>query len=203
MESEFNFNSAKIKTKPIALVAQGENLAYQGNFDTAVEKFKKAQQLNNNIDLNPETKQLDNNPEATAAIALVAQGKKLIYKGKVKEAVASYNKALRINPKLEIPRWDFESLCWNGSLYNHTQDVMFACEKAVALAPKNGGILDIRGLARALTGDYKGAIEDFEVFVKWTNNSKLKSQRQSWINDLRNGKNPFTPEFMEELRKGQ
>ena len=78
---------------------------------------------------------------------------------------------------------------------------MFACKKAVALAPKNGGNIDSRGVARALIGDYKGAIEDFEVFIKWTNNPKEKSQRQIWIKDLQNGKNPFTPEVLEKLRK--
>ena len=78
---------------------------------------------------------------------------------------------------------------------------MFACEKAVALEPKNGGIIDSRGLARAVTGDTQGAIEDFEVFVKQTSDSKGKSQVQSWIKDLQKGKNPFASEYLEELRK--
>jgi Flp pilus assembly protein TadD len=38
---------------------------------------------------------------------------------------------------------------------------MSACEKAVALAPKNGEFRDSRGIARALTGNKQGAIEDF------------------------------------------
>ena len=72
-------------------------------------------------------------------------------------------------------------------------------KKAVALAPKNGNIRDSRGIARALTGNTKGAIEDFQAFIAWTHYEELKSQRQSWIDALRGGKNPFTPEEMEKL----
>ena len=38
---------------------------------------------------------------------------------------------------------------------------MFALKKAVKLKPNNSNIQFNRGLARALTGDYQGAIEDF------------------------------------------
>jgi regulator of sirC expression with transglutaminase-like and TPR domain len=38
---------------------------------------------------------------------------------------------------------------------------MDACERAVALAPDDGQIRDSRGLARAMTGNIEGAIEDF------------------------------------------
>ena len=69
---------------------------------------------------------------------------------------------------------------------------MFACEKAVALAPKHGEIRDSRGLARALTGNTQGAIEDFQAFVDWTNNDEQRLQRQGWIDALRAGENPFT-----------
>ncbi|MEO1067611.1 MAG: tetratricopeptide repeat protein [Cyanobacteria bacterium J06638_6] len=77
---------------------------------------------------------------------------------------------------------------------------MFACEKAVALAPEHGGIIDSRGLARALTGDTQGAIADFQAFVEWTNNEDSKAQRQEWIEALKQGENPFTPELLEDLR---
>ena len=38
---------------------------------------------------------------------------------------------------------------------------MAACEQAVELEPDHGGYRDSHGLARALTGDYPGAIVDF------------------------------------------
>ncbi|MEM6403261.1 MAG: tetratricopeptide repeat protein, partial [Cyanobacteria bacterium P01_D01_bin.116] len=199
-------------TAAIAVVTQGQELVRKGDYKGAVENFKQAQQLDAKVDLHPRTKELDNNPEATAAIALVIQGEELVGKGDVKEAIAAYNKALKINPNLQISGRNWSVLCWDGSSYNHAKDVMFACEKAVALADEDeyGYFLygyayayahSSRGLARALTGDYKGAIEDFEMSLKWTNNPKGKSQLQSWIKDLRNDKNPFTPEVLEELRK--
>ena len=184
---------------------KGRELASEGNFEGAVEKLKKAQQFDANIDLNTQTEELDNKPKVVAgkfvANYFVTQGKELLRKGEVKEAIATYNKALKINPNPQNSAQYWHDLCWNGSLYNHAKDVVFACNKAVALAPKNGNIIDSRGLARALTGDTQGAIKDFEVFVKWIDDDKQKSQRQSWIKDLRDGKNPFTPEVLEELRK--
>nr|MDJ0718341.1 tetratricopeptide repeat protein [Prochloraceae cyanobacterium] len=81
-------------------------------------------------------------------------------------------------------------------------EVMFACEKAVTLAPENGGIRDSRGLARALTGNTKGAIEDFQAFIEWTYSDYYpdhKAQRQRWIDALRANKNPFTDEEIKSL----
>ncbi|NEQ36962.1 MAG: hypothetical protein F6K40_12040 [Okeania sp. SIO3I5] len=119
--------------------------------------------------------------------------------GKVKEAIAFYQEAEKIDPYQISPgSWDI--LCWYGSLYKQAADVMFACEKGVALAPKDGSIFDSRGLARALTGDIKGAIPDFQVFVEWTSNKQNKVQRQEWIKALQAGKNPFTDELLKELR---
>ncbi len=88
---------------------------------------------------------------------------------------------------------------------------MFACEKSVALAPKNVALRGSRGVGRALTGDRKGAIEDFEVYVQWTNSAEARannneqwlaywrSKMQRWIADLKANKNPFTPEEMKSL----
>jgi len=75
-----------------------------------------------------------------------------------------------------------------------------ACEQAVALEPENNGIRDSRGLARALTGNITGAIEDFQAFINSTNDKDMKAQRQRWIDALRAGQNPFTPEELQSLR---
>ena len=72
--------------------------------------------------------------------------------------------------------------------------------QAVALVPDNGDVRDSRGLARALTGDVAGAIDDFEAFVAWTQNDRDRAQRQDWIAALRAGENPFTAEELRSLR---
>ena len=99
--------------------------------------------------------------------------------------MSAYTKAQEIDPSLEISANAWNSLCWQGSLQGYAKDVMFACEKAVAKASKDSDNRDSRGLARALSGDTKGAIEDFQAYVNSTDDAKLKSQRQSWIKAVR------------------
>ncbi|MBD2203335.1 hypothetical protein H6G33_04920 [Calothrix sp. FACHB-1219] len=175
------------------LLTQGEELARVGEFEKAVAKFKQAKEWNPQLDINPETK--------AKVTSLLFQGKELASKGDVKKAIAAYAEAEKLDAKLEISANNWNSLCRYGSLYGYAGDVMFACEKAVSLAPTNGNIRDSRGLARALTGNTKGAIEDFQAFIEWTDNSEEKSQRQGWINSLSAGKNPFTKEELEKLRQ--
>ncbi|MEL4894905.1 tetratricopeptide repeat protein [Crocosphaera sp. Alani8] len=78
---------------------------------------------------------------------------------------------------------------------------MAACNNAETLAPNDLNIKDSRGLVRALTGDNKGAIEDFQAFIQGTNNREAEERRQSWINDLENNQNPFTSEELDKLKK--
>ena len=53
--------------------------------------------------------------------------------------------------------------------------------------------------ARALTGNTKGAIEDFQTFVTSTDINERKSQRQRWIGVLQAGENPFTEQEIKVL----
>ena len=178
------------------MVEEGDELANDGNFKAAVEKFRKANQWNSQLDIKPEEK---------AAIAFVVEGKELVRGGEMKEAIAAYNKALEMNHKLEISAEDWGSLCLYGAINKHAKDVMFACEKAVDVASKNEVVLyarGSRGIARALTGDRSGAIKDFEAFVKLDDDdNRGKSEVEGWLKELRNGKNPFTPEVLEKWRK--
>ncbi len=168
----------------------------------AIALYKEAQKLNREIDLNPETETIDKDPKTIAlelaAPAKVEEGKRLAKQGKVIEAIAAYKEAQKLDPNLEISPQSWNSLCWFGSLQGHAAKVMDACEKAVALAPKDGGIRDSRGLARALTGDIEGAIKDFQFFLDWTG-GREKEKRQQWIDALRAGENPFTEEEIKSL----
>jgi tetratricopeptide (TPR) repeat protein len=136
---------------------------------------------------------------------LVENGQSLVQEGKAKEAIAAYTQAQKLAPKFEISAFEisadsWNSLCWQGGLRGYAKEVMFACEKAVALAPNDGNNRDSRGLARALTGKTKGAIEDFQAYIKSTDDKESKAQRQRWIDALKVGKNPFTPEEIKRLR---
>jgi regulator of sirC expression with transglutaminase-like and TPR domain len=68
------------------------------------------------------------------------------------------------------------------------------------MAPNQGTLIDSRGLARALTGDRQGAMADFNYFVDWTSDGDKKAQRQTWLESLERGENPFTPGVLEALR---
>jgi hypothetical protein len=95
------------------------------------------------------------------------------------------------------------NLCWGGSLDGFAAQVMPACEKAVSLDP-SPGFRDSRGLARALAGDTKGAVEDFQAFVDWSKENgqydSMGKQREGWIAALKQGKNPFDQKTLDSLR---
>jgi WD40 repeat protein len=165
--------------------------------DGAVALLQRVLKLDPSVELDPErkVKQLE-------AEILVEKGRLIAKQGKINEAVKDYQKAQKLDPTLKISAGDWNDLCWYGSLYCYAAEVMPFCEQAVALDLSNSNrYRDSRGLARALTKDFKGAIEDFEAFLEWTNKNEEKLQRQVWINALRAGENPFTPELKKELLK--
>ncbi|MBE9001854.1 AAA-like domain-containing protein [Nostoc sp. LEGE 12447] len=164
------------------LIKQGENLVQAGKVDDAVAVFQKALKLDRSLNIEPKIQ---------AASTLFNKGENLLKDGKIKEAIAAYIQIQKLAPNFEISANSWNSLCWQGSLKGYASDVMYACEKAVALAPNDGGIRDSRGLARALTGNNSGAIEDFQVYIAQTDDKDKKLQRQRWVNALRNQKNPF------------
>jgi WD40 repeat protein len=97
------------------------------------------------------------------------------------------------------------NICWLGSLSGFAAQVMPACDRAVALAPPEAlaNWRDSRGLARAVTGDYAGAIADFQAMVDWAKqNGKgdtLGTQREGWIATLKTGKSPFDKQLLDSL----
>ena len=122
----------------------------------------------------------------------------------MEEAIAAYNQAQQLDTQMEISALFWNNLCWWGSLYDRAADILYAGEKAVELEPDNRMYLDTRGLARALTDNVNGAIEDFQAVLDsgyFDNRESLKQRRQRWLEALRAGQNPFTPEEMEALRR--
>lgn len=159
------------------LVIQGEKLARNDDIKGAVEKFGKAQQWDNklNFDSQLRAKEFVNKGKAERS---VDEGNSRLQEQKFKEALADYTEALKLDPKVEIPANSWNALCWDGSLQKQAADVLPACEQAVAFAPEDGNIRHSRGLARALTGNYQGAIEDFEAYIAQTKDKDSKAQQQ-------------------------
>ena len=192
-------NQANLVAAAPFLVKVGEKEARTGNIDNAVTTFQTALKWNPSLQFDPQPKAQEFVNKGKAE-RLVTEGESLVKEGKVKEAIAAYTEAQKLDPQVEITADSWRELCRQGSLKKQAAEVMFACEKAVKLSPNDGNIRDSRGLARALTGDYKGAIEDFEAYIKQIDINK--AQRQGWVKDLKAGKNPFTDEVLKKLRGG-
>ncbi len=164
---------------------KGKNLAQQGQIDAAVALFKKAQ-----IDSEYYVRQFT----TSNLEKLLASPEKI---GQIIALIKAYNEVRAVD--VEIPATIWNSICWDGSLYGYSAQVMNACEKAVKIEPYDVDYQDSRGFARAMTGNIQGAIEDFQSYIEQSQDDELKPQRQRWIEALRRGENPFTPEEIERL----
>ncbi|PZO38479.1 MAG: low-complexity protein [Pseudanabaena frigida] len=145
---------------------------------------------------------LSNSLQFRAAV-LLCESNELLISGNVENVLTNYKQAQNIDPQLETSVSFYNQLCWFGSLHNRATDVLFACDKAVELE-ESGVCQDTRGLARALTGNLTGAIEDFEAAI---NSGELEEEilekRQRWLEALKSGINPFTHEELEALRASE
>ena len=182
----------KIMASP-AFVRQGDRSASQGEIELALEQYQKALTWNPNLSINPTQR-----AQKESAPFLVRQAIEVAYSGDIDHALEKIRTALKFNPELSISARNWNSLCWDGSISGAAQDVLFACEQAVSLAPRNTSFIDSRGLARALTGDIQGAIDDFQTYV--SQDGQYAKQRSSWIQLLKTGQNPFTPEILEAIK---
>ncbi|MEM8723345.1 MAG: hypothetical protein AAGE84_29350, partial [Cyanobacteria bacterium P01_G01_bin.39] len=191
------------------LVKQGLAFAVEtADYKEAKDKFKQAQKLKPDIDLNPNTEVIENNANTVAsqlaAPSKVQQGVNLAKEGKIEEALSAVFEAQKLYPSLKIEAQSWHNLCWFGSINHQAQKVLVACEQAVELAPDAESktvYLEGRGLARGLTGDIQGAIKDFQVFINSSeSNQESLNKRKQWIESLSTGQNPFTDKVLEELK---
>jgi len=190
------------KSKSQRLIDNGEALAQDGQVEAAIVDFQKALKLEACLKFNPEDKA--RLVAQTAVQRLVKKGLLLAGGDEIKEAIATYDKAQQIDVSL-ITADDWYKLCRFGSLNGYTAEVMDACTKAVELAPEREWYRKSRGVTRAVTGNLQGAIADFQFFVERVDDSddyskERKQQVQGWLEVLRRGENPFTPEEIERFR---
>jgi WD40 repeat protein len=181
-----------------ALVSKGESLAEEEKMDEAIAMFKHAQLLDSSLTFDPQQK-----ANQLVASALVRKGEEslLLAPGKIDETIVTIKRAQELDTNMEISTYSLNRLCWHGSLFGQAAKVLEYCETAVKRTnEQDADIRDSRGLARALTGNFKGAITDFEFFVQHTNSEEKKKQRQDWIKALKKGDNPFTEEVLESLK---
>jgi WD40 repeat protein len=173
---------------------RGRATARQGEIQGAMKQFQQAQKLSANIQVPAEEE-----VGWWAAGGLVESGEKLAREGQIEEAVQAYRKAQQLKPTWKLYADSWHTLCWSGIRHQEVAQVMDACERAVALAPKEGAFLESRAIAKALMKDYPGAIEDLQTSLGRSNSDEEKQERQRWIDALKKSENPFTKEEIEKL----
>ena len=190
-----------------ALVSVAETLAREGDAQAAAAQFRLALAWDPQLELEPKQRAQEIADQA-AAEQRITEGVRLVREGQVEAAQTAFAEALELVPTLELAPRLLADLCVFGSLGGSATEVLAACDKAVELDDRQGLYEGRRGLARALAGDTPGAIADFEAYVEWlkprdidpTQKKSLLTSRQRWIEALKAGENPFTPEEVERLR---
>jgi tetratricopeptide (TPR) repeat protein len=165
---------------------RGNACVKQGKLDEAIQDFTHI------ITLNPKE-----------AVAYFIRGVAYTRQGKLGAAIADYDKAIALQSDYADA---YNSLCWTYALAQQPKRALPNCQRAIELDPQPD-YYDSQGLAYALLGDLPSAIADFQKFVDFieaSNNPGLAGyleKRKAWIADLKAGKNPFTPDVLEELQK--
>jgi hypothetical protein len=142
-------------------------------------------------------------PEAENRIAYAIQtanrAQSFARRAMIAEAIAAIDSALMYD-SAHVTNEHLNTVCWFGALQNQASRVISYCDRAVRLDPNNTGIRDSRGVARALTGNTSGAIEDFSAYgADTSNDAGARRQRLSWATALREGK-PAQEVFSEDVR---
>lgn len=182
------------------LVEQGNQFAREGAVEDAKDLYEKALKLDQGLAFDPQIE-----AERLAAQGWVEKGADLTQRNQIDQAIEAYEQARELDPNVEIFYLSLNNLCRRGALAGKAVDVLNYCDEAVRLAEEDvGWMYHDRGVARALAGDVAGAIEDLKIFIEWSKDKQLYEQfgssRETWIEALEAGQNPFDEETLEMLR---
>jgi WD40 repeat protein len=148
-------------------------------------------------------------PAAEEAIQLMlAQNKE----GAARQFAKAWDAELEMGELGQEPQLA-NQICWFGITSNSAATVRDACDKAVEwAAPALKDLYrDSRGVARALTGDRQGAIDDFAAEIDWLSlqpehagyGDAYIHRRERWVEALKNGTDlsqVFDAKTLDELR---
>lgn len=177
--------------------SRGDQLAETGLITEAMQYYEKAHGLAPTLNLH------------SAVDAYIIYGKALMTSENYYAANTAFSQILELKQNFDITSTlsatEWNQICWHGTLSvvdvqaeraSYLAPIIAACERAVALEPDSASIRDSRGVARALTEDVLGAIEDFSFYVEWSkeNNptSKYIASREDWISRLKAKEAPAT-----------
>ena len=200
-------NPQTLKAAAPALVAEARTKGMSGKPEAALSLFQEAKKLDSNISLEPQTE---------ISSYFITKGERLAKEGDIKSALVAYDEVFKRDRNIKVSAASWERLCWHGILYNSANQVMFACNNAVNLEPDNLYIRSRRTQARSISGDFNGAIAEIEFMLPRIYRQHLESilaiklkeyplvasysEQQIRLSALKEGKNPFTEEQLEEWR---
>ena len=138
--------------------------------------------------------------DSAAAVSQVMQAERLARAGHIAEATSAYRIAQALDPRPARAASFWLPLCWYGTLWEQAAEVLWTCDQVVAIAPRQAWAREARGIARALTGDSRGAIDDLSAVAARAMSEQERSERLAWVASLRAGQNPFTAAVLASLR---
>jgi TonB family protein len=138
--------------------------------------------------------------EVRAAAEAAAEAERLAAVGRIPQAMEAFWRAQRLDGRVASQPALLLTLCWHGGVWGYAEQVIDVCDRLVALDPGDVRARDARGIARTLTGEYQGAIADFEQVRAHSPDDLQRAEREEWIEALRAGRNPLTLEVLERLR---
>ncbi|MBL9135553.1 MAG: TIR domain-containing protein [Verrucomicrobiales bacterium] len=180
------------------LVSKAREAAGRGEYEAAVQIYREAQALNPASVRNPEGQ-----ARRQMAPFYRRQAEHFRNSSKIAEAVSALAKAEEANPEEPVSAWTWDELCSRGIRHGQWKTALDAGERAVKADPNNGAYRDHRAVARALTGDIAGALEDWTAYLAWAKAMNRPEeeveQRKLWIESLRTGQRPRSFEELEVL----
>lgn len=139
--------------------------------------------------------------DSIEALSETRTGERLARAGRIGDAMAAFSRAQVLDPRLHTSSSFWFPICWYGSLWGHAADVIDACDEVVRLAPTDPASLRARGVARIMTGNFEGAIADLEMLATLTESSEERTMCRAWVDSLRSGQDPLTPQVVESMRR--
>ncbi|RMD63301.1 hypothetical protein D6833_05815, partial [Candidatus Parcubacteria bacterium] len=116
-------------------------------------------------------------------------------------AAARYEVAVSLSLQARIDANNAYKTCQYGTKEGFAEMVLPACDRAVELLQDKPFALNARGIARALTGDREGALEDLNAVVEewegssWASRSRVAARSKQLIEIIESGQDitPYVP----------
>ena len=185
---------------------RGYNLALNGDVEGAEGLFQRALELDPTFSISPESEAL-----RIAAHALRDKADALANAGEHEEASIIFEQAVQ-GALLNKDPFLSATVCYYGSVGGHAAIVLQSCNDALDLDSESTAAFDARALARALTGDAEGAIEDYDRVIKDLESGafvpfdaeQVLAEREAFREALEEGTDPpaiFDGDTLKKLRE--